>query len=217
MFEQVWGGAVLLVGGVKYERLRAVAGLVGYGESEVKRALMATAYTGNIEAVKQHLVASMDVNVKDTGFFRMTPLDYAFFRSQDDRLLKSRVAVGNAVSHGAIIDHVEITIKECGGNDTFQNLGQQIPSHRRLCGWRRVEAPSKKSYHQQRKRYVSCGMLLFMIPFLSADQTPLVHDQGTTTRKNPVAPSTGRVSGLKTSTPTSSQTGALRLAVFCTV
>ena len=147
---------MLLVGGVKYERLRAVAGLVGYGESEVKRALMATAYTGNIEAVKQHLVASMDVNVKDTGFFRMTPLDYAFFRSQDDRLLKSRVAVGNAVSHGAIIDHVEITIKECGGNDTFQNLGQQIPSHRRLCGWRRVEAPSKKSYDQQRKRYVSC-------------------------------------------------------------
>ena len=217
MFEQVWGGAVLLVGGVKYERLRAVAGLVGYGESEVKRALMATAYTGNIEAVKQHLVASMDVNVKDTGFFRMTPLDYAFFRSQEDRLSKSRVAVGNAVSHGAIIDHVEITIKECGGNDTFQNLGQQIPSHRRLCGWRRVEAPSKKSYHQQRKRYVSCGMLLFMIPFLSADQTPLVHDQGATTRKNPVAPSTGRVSGLKTSTPTSSQTGALRLAVFCTV
>ena len=213
---------MLLVGGVKYERLRAVAGLVGYGESEVKRALMATAYTGNIEAVKQYLVASMDVNVKDTGFFRMTPLHYALFRSQDDRLLndrllKSRVAVGNAVSHGAIIDHVEITIKECGGNDTFQNLGQQIPSHRRLCGWRRVEAPSKKSYHQQRKRYVSCGMLLFMIPFLSVDQTPLVHDQGATTRKNPVAPSTGRVSGLKTSTPTSSQTGALRLAVFCTV
>lgn len=68
MFEQVWGGAVLLVGGVKYERLRAVAGLVGYGESEVKRALMATAYTGNIEAVKQHLVASMDVNVKDAVF-----------------------------------------------------------------------------------------------------------------------------------------------------
>jgi len=79
-----------------------------------------------------------------------------FFWSQDDRLLKSRVAVGNAVSHRAIINHVEITIKECGGNDTFQNLGQQIPSHRRLCGWRRVEAPSKKSYHQQRKRYVSC-------------------------------------------------------------
>ena len=79
MFEQVWGGAVLLVGGVKYERLRAVAGLVGYGESEVKRALMATAYTGNIEAVKQHLVASMDMNVTDTGFFRMTPLHYALF------------------------------------------------------------------------------------------------------------------------------------------
>ena len=29
---------------------------------------MATAYTGNIEAVKKHLVASMDVNVKDAVF-----------------------------------------------------------------------------------------------------------------------------------------------------
>ena len=40
--------------------------------------ILAAAYNGNIEAVKQHLAAGTDVNVKG-GFLDVTPLNYAAF------------------------------------------------------------------------------------------------------------------------------------------
>jgi len=48
--------------------------LVGCGESQSPRfSIHEAAYTGNIEAVKQHLAAGTDVNAKE-GVFGTTPL-----------------------------------------------------------------------------------------------------------------------------------------------
>ena len=43
-------------------------------EGELGLPILAAAYNGNIEAVKQHLAAGTDVNVKDDAYGGLTPL-----------------------------------------------------------------------------------------------------------------------------------------------
>ena len=55
--------------------------LVGCGASVTDISIHRAAYDGNIEAVKQHLAAGTDVNVKNEDDNGMTPLHYAAFFS----------------------------------------------------------------------------------------------------------------------------------------
>jgi len=56
--------------------------LVGCGPSEAERALVSAAESGNIEAVKQHLAAGVDVNAKNKN--GTTPLHKATGRGHKE-------------------------------------------------------------------------------------------------------------------------------------
>ena len=112
----------------------AVVLLMGCGPSESERALLNAAEPGNIEAVKQHLVAGIDVNAK--GDSDQTPLDFpirnkrtetaALLRKNDEKRGEELLPPSQLLP---IPDNLVVLTFDDGNKSDFANVPKVLKKH----------------------------------------------------------------------------------------